>query len=345
MRNPVRFRPRPGHGAVVLAEAHALLESGHDLDTVLAIYEHDSAWLAPLLECSENLQSAIDAEPPSYYFEASLKSRFLEAARERKYRPIEPQGVAGRARTAIASGIVLAGTAAAGIVTFGFVTTDNAVPGDWNYGLKTTQERVDYALARGDSRVDIQLHQTHARVYEIQVLTDRGTISPEQIKKFESEVSQLRTQIEKQTASVDAVQKTQLKALQDLSTVVLNAAAEKNDRVKPAADSARSAVAGAVAASVGTVVVVTEPSPTPSTTNASTTPLAGIEPGGTTVAISDPSASPTSSVEPSATGTPVPPATTQTPPPVATPASTASPAATTVPASATPAPATTTVTP
>lgn len=340
MRIPFRFRPRPGHSAVVLAEAQALLESGHDLDTVLAIYEHDSAWLAPLLECSENLQSAIDAEPPSYYFEASLKSRFLEAARERKYRPIEPQGVAGRARTAIASGIVLAGTAAAGIVTFGFVTADNAVPGDWNYVLKTTQERVDYALARGDSRVDIQLHQTHARVYEIQVLTDRGTISPEQIKKFESEVSQLRTQIEKQTASVDAVQKTQLKALQDLSTVVLNAATEKNDRVKPAADSARSAVAGAVAASVGTVAVVTEPSPTPSTT-----PLAGIEPGGTTVAISVPSASPTSSVEPSATGTPVPPAATQTPPPVATPASTASPAATTVPASATPAPATTTVTP
>lgn len=264
MRIP--FRTPTGHQAAVLSEAHAMLEAGLDRDTVLAVFERESDWLAPMLEFSDGLCSALDAEPASYYFEASLKTRFLEAAQERRYRPVaEPAPRSSRVRTGFASATVLAGTAAAAFAALGFVTADDAVPGDWNYGFKTSQERVEYALARGDSRVDIQIHQAQARVYEIQVLTNRGQVSPEQIQKLENEVVQLKTQIEKAPVALDDVQKQRVKSVQELSAVVLSAASEKNENVKPDASRALTAVnEAAVAAGVGTTVAIANPSPTAS---------------------------------------------------------------------------------
>lgn len=333
MRIP--FRPQPGHNAAVLFEAQTLLDSGQDRDIVLAIYEQDASWLEPLLETSEGICAALDTEPPSYYFEASLKSRFLEAASERRYRPaVEPASRSSRVKTGFASATVLAGTAAAAFATLGFVTADSAVPGDWNYRFKTTQERMEYALARGDHKVDIQINQTQARVYEIQVLTERGDISPQEIQKLEDEVAQLRTQIEKQPTAPDDVQKQKLKGLQDLSAVVLNAATEKNDAVKPAAASALTAVTEAVAAGGVTggrgPVAVTEPSPTP------TQPAAAVvDPGGTIIAITEPTATSVPTSEPTAEPTTPPTALPTVPPPTATP----------VPPTSTPEPPTPTPTP
>lgn len=320
MRIP--FRTQPGHNAAVLSEAQAMLESGQDRDIVLAVFEQDADWLAPLLDFSEDISDALDTEPPSYYFEASLKSRFLEAANERRYRPaIQPAPAASRVKTGFASATVLAGTAVAAFATLGFVTADNAVPGDWNYSFKTTQERMEYALARGDNKLDVQINQTQARVYEIQVLTKRGSISPNEIHKLEAEVAQLRSAVEKRPT--DDVQKQQLRALQDLSTVVLNAATEKNEAVKPAAASALSAVTEAVAAGGvvdGGTAAVREPSVSPTPVKAGVggavgTPIALDDSTPTAAATSEPTlagAAPGATLPPVATATPT------TPPPTPT---------------------------
>lgn len=324
-----------------------MLESGQDRDIVLAVFERDAEWLAPLLDISEGISKALDTEPPSYYFEASLKSRFLEAANERRYRPvIEPAPATSRLKTGLASATVLAGTAVAGFATLGFVTADNAVPGDWNYSFKTTQERVEYALARGDNKVDVQINQAQARVYEIQVLTKRGEISPNEIHKLEAEVAQLRTTVEKRPT--DDVQKQQLRALQDLSTVVLNAATEKNEAVKPAAVSALSAVTDAVAA--GGVTGESGPS-TVREPSVSPTPVkAGVDgPVGTTIPIDEATATPAITSNPTVAGAvpgtlaPPPPPATPPPPPPPEPTATAEPETPT--ATPTPEPETPTPTP
>lgn len=235
---------------------------------------------------------------------------------------------------------MLAGTAVAVFATLGFVTADSAVPGDWNYRLKTTQERVEYALARGDSKVDVQINQTQARVYEIQVLTKRGDISPHEIQKLEDEVAQLRIAVE--SRPTDDVQKQQLRALQDLSTVVLNAATEKNEAVKLAAASVLTAVTEAVAAGGGGgTAAVREPSVSPTPV-----PVGVKDPVGTTIPIEeDPTTVaiptlPTSAGAAPATLAPLPPTATPTSPP-ATPTETATPetpTATTTPETPTPTP-------
>lgn len=103
MRNV--FRSRPGHEAALFAEAQTLIEDGLPLEEVLDIFSADAAWLRPLLECTESIEASLDAEPPSYYFHASLKSRFLEAANERRYRPVvrRESALASKARTVVAS--------------------------------------------------------------------------------------------------------------------------------------------------------------------------------------------------------------------------------------------------
>lgn len=347
MRNV--FRSRPGHEAALYAEAQALIDDGLPLEEVLDLFLKDEAWLRPLLETTESIEAAIEAEQPSYYFHASLKSRFLEAANERRYRPAPRREsvVAAKARTVIASATVLAGTATAGLATFGFVTSDNAVPGDWNYSFKLAQERMEYALATGDQKADVQLHQAQARVYEIQKLTERGNVSEDQIRKLENEAAQLRLQLERQGAQgLTEVQKQQLKNFQDLSTVVLNQAQEKNDRVKPAAQSALNAVTEAVAAgSGGSTVAIPEPtreaaSPTVAPVS-SATPAVGVgaDPTHATGAIPEPTSSAgtpgtpppsATTVAPTATSTPTP-TETPTPPPTETPSPTPSPSATAAP--------------
>lgn len=327
MRN--LFRPRPGHEAAVFAEAQSMLDDGVAFDEVLRIFSNDAPWLKPLLETTDGLDAALEAEPASYYFHASLKSRFLEAANERRYRPAarRQSAVASKTRTLAASATVLASTAAAGVVTLGFVTADGAVPGDWNYSFKLAHERVEYALATGDDKTNLQIHQAQARVYEIQVLTSRGNVSEDQIRKLQDEAAQLRAQYEKQGPTLDEVQRTQLRALQDLSTVVLNQAQEKNDRVKPAASAALNAVTEAVAAGAGTTVSIPEPTATREAAPASTTPVTGTtDPTGTTGSIPEVTNTPppVTTPPPTAVATPVPPTPTPTEPPP-TPTATATP--------------------
>ena len=141
------FDPRPGHDAELFAEAQALADDGLDREFVLALFPDDAGWLAELLDFSAEMKEAVASEPPSYYFEGSLKSKFLAAGRAAARAP-EPQPVfaLSRMRTVAASMSVAMSAAVAGVISLGFVTAGSAVPGDWNYSFKLANERLEYTL-------------------------------------------------------------------------------------------------------------------------------------------------------------------------------------------------------
>ena len=186
------FDSQPGHDAAIFAEAQALADDGLDRDFVLGLFPDDADWLSGLLTFSTELKEAIASEPPSYYFEGSLKSKFLAAGRAAARTP-EPQPVfaLSRMRTVAASMSVAMSAAVLGAITLGFVTAGNAVPGDWNYSFKLANERLEYTLSRGDSRVDIQYRQAEARVQEIRVLSSRGNVSASDLASLEREARAL----------------------------------------------------------------------------------------------------------------------------------------------------------
>ncbi|MBI5949919.1 MAG: hypothetical protein HY875_17415 [Chloroflexi bacterium] len=263
---------KPGYDARTFAEAQALIEDGLELDFVLGLYPDDAAWLAPMLGLSGALAATYTAEQPSYFFEASLKNRFLAAAREAAQpvtaAPTLPAAPApapfARVRTAFAGASVVASAAAVGILTLGFVTAGDAVPGDWNYTFKRANERLDYALSRGDDRVGVQLKQAQARVYEIQKLSSRGDLSEGDLARLEKEARSLADQA--QAHEIDEVTKAELRSLDALTVAVLDAAAAHNPALEPAVATTKKTVSDAVAASVGETSEVTPVTPVASPT-------------------------------------------------------------------------------
>ena len=163
------FDRKAGAEATVFAEAQALLDDGMAFDDVLDLFSAEASWLEPLLRTTTGMRQAVAAEQPSYYFEASLKQKFLAAARrEDRTAPLPVLPAPSRApisprtglRTAFAGSAVAGVAAAIGALTLGFVTSDDAVPGDWNYAFKLANERLEYSLSRGDQRIDVQLGHT-----------------------------------------------------------------------------------------------------------------------------------------------------------------------------------------
>ena len=75
------FDSQPGYDAALFAEAQALADDGLDREFVLGLFPDDAEWLGGLLDFSAELKGAIASEPPSYYFEGSLKSKFIAAGR------------------------------------------------------------------------------------------------------------------------------------------------------------------------------------------------------------------------------------------------------------------------
>ncbi len=172
---------KPDREAEIFAEAAALIDDGLDADFVLGLYPGEGEWLAPMIEARTTIVDASGQDEPSYFFEASLKSKFLAAAREGRQPRGAPQAVGyqrqSAARTAIASAGVMVAAGIMGIVTLGFVTSDEAVPGDWNYSFKRAQERAEYALARGDHKLDVQIDHAQARVAELRKQGDGASSS------------------------------------------------------------------------------------------------------------------------------------------------------------------------
>jgi hypothetical protein len=307
------FDQAPGARDALYAEAQSLVDEGLELSFVLGLYPEDADWLAPLLETAGRVSEAYEATEPSFYFESSLKAKFLGAARVR----FEPErvGAGSRVKRAFAAGSVMAGAGAMAVLTLAFLTSGAALPGDWNYGFKLTQERLEYALSRGSGRLDAQIRQTEARVQEVQALASQGEVSPSVLQELLDETVQLRAEIEREKASAqEPGRQEKLRKLTDEGTTAVRALPASPPLEQKAASVARALEDTAQAAGIGPVATLTpEPEPAP-----------------------EPTATPTEAPSPTATPspTPAPPETTPTLSPSPTPAPTE-----TEPATATAAPA------
>ena len=245
------FDRKPDERSATYAEAQSLIDDGLDLDFVLGIFPDDADWLRDELDFTGDLQEAFSSEPPSYFFEASLKSKFLAAARQPREKA---PAVVSPYKTTFASMAVAAAACGIGILTLGFVTAGSAVPGDWNYSFKLANERLQYTLSSGNDRVNIQLKQTEARVQEIHTLSNSDRLSASDLDRLTSEVRTLTADLSK-TQSLDDVQRLRVKAIADQGTAVLQDVTAK----KPALE----APASAAAAALGDAAVTALTTPTP----------------------------------------------------------------------------------
>lgn len=300
------FERKAGSRAEILAEAQALIDDGLEPDFVLSLFPDDADWLAGMLRVTAAITDAYAAEPASYYFEASLKAKFLARAAE-PTTPAEPLflPVPGYSpvRTAAASIAVLSGAAAVGVLALGFVTAGDAVPGDWNYAFKLANERLEYTLSRGDGRIDVQLRQAEARVYELQQLAARNDNLVASLESLQRELRAIADLAEKQGGLSD-VQKARVKSLAEQSSTVISQARSRPDVDPEKVAAAAAAIDDAVSAALGPVTPLATPEPT-ATPVPSPTPTAEPSPSATATAEPSPTA------PPAETATPAPAATTQ----------------------------------
>lgn len=314
------FERKPDPSDIVFAEAQSLLDDGLDLEVVLGLFPDDAGWLRAELSVAADIAEAANAQAPSYYFEASLKSKFVAAGRVAA-QPVAP-APATPFRTAVASMGVLAGAGIVGVLTLGFVTAGNSVPGDWNYSFKIANERLQYALSNGDDRVDIQLHQAEQRVYEIRTLTRNGKVDASDIDHLQRELRALADLAQQQ--QFDAVQKERVIGLAGTTRVVLDDALTTKPALDPSVTAAAAAVDNAVTALAPAPVKQLPPAPTAtatstatgtatatatSTATASTTATATAETPAPSPSPTATASTPTPSATPAPTGTPSPAAT------------------------------------
>lgn len=320
----------PGHRDALFAEAQALVDDGLDADFVLALYPEDADWLEPLLQTSSHVMSAARDEEPSYYFEASLKSRFIAAGEARAQavpavKPPDP-AVAGepafvhRLSSVMAAGVVVLASAAVGVVTFGFVTADDSVPGDWNYAFKIAGERVDYALATGDERVSIDLNRSRERVYENLSLVSSGKASENVMERLRENLEAIAEHERERT--LDPIERANNRAVGESATAILEDIRRERPELADEVEGVMTVAAGIGSDdgdgdNGGGVDVLDEPEPTP---RPSPTAEPTATPQPTQAPTRTPTPEPTATTEPRPTATP-----THTPEPTAAPTRTREP--------------------
>jgi hypothetical protein len=298
---------RPNREEELFAEAQALVDDGLDLQFVLALYPDDAKWLAPLLDTGIIIGETFAAEEPSYYFEASLKNRFVNAGAEKPARAHEPVREpvvvvpSGPAAGLIRLQGVMAGTAVAlflgtmSVLTLGVVTSGDSVPGDWNYAFKLAGERIEYSLSSGNERVDIQLNHTFARIQELRTLNERGEVSPRLIEEFRHELEEINSLT--RDRPLDPIQQANARAIGESAQAILDEVKEQNPALTEQVESTKAVAAGIG----GTVTAIQEPTatPEPATPAATAEPTETVEP--------DETAEPTGEAtgEPSVTEQPV----------------------------------------
>ncbi len=308
------FESKPGYDADLFAEAQALADDGLDREFVLGLFPDDAEWLAGLLDFSAELKEAIASEPPSYYFEGSLKSKFLAAGRKAA-RAAEPQPVfaLSQMRTVAASMSVALSAAVVGVITLGFVTAGSAVPGDWNYSFKLANERLEYTLSRGDSRIDIQYRQAETRTHEVRVLSARGSVTPADLASLERDARALADLAK--TQNLDDGQQQRGLAIANAALAVIVQSTQKQPALAIPAAAAAAAVSEAATAllpvpsATAAVTASSTPEPTATATvTATETPLATATPQPTATSTPPATPEPTATPSPSSTAKPSPPA-------------------------------------
>ena len=301
---------RPGYEARIFAEAQSLLDEGLDRDLVIELYPEEAPWLAPLLSTTATVIDATRQDEPSFFFEASLKQRFIEAGarKARTNAPAAPTMVPAR-RSFVRAG--LAGTAVAAaagglwLLAFGALTADQASPGDWNYAFRAGGERLNDRLSGGESPVAIQIRQADERVQEIIEASNDGEITEEHLAQLTREAESLQRLASEQT--FDDEQKDELRDLGNTAVQALQDVRQKQPELEPAVQQTVQKVYDAVAAGTGgPVTVITAPSPSPTATPATATPTLTPEP---TEPTPTPTATETPTAEPTEEPTPEPTAT------------------------------------
>lgn len=304
------FERKASYEAELLAEAQAFVDDGLDLDFVLGLFPDDAEWLEPMLTVAIGVEDAFESERPSYYFEASLKSQFLGAAHDP--RPVVPVVIPAPAfspvRTAVATISVASAAAAVGILSLGFITAGDSVPGDWNYTFKLANERFEYTLSRGDHRIDVQLRQAENRYVELNKLSERGDVPLSRIESIQREFDELKQLTKNQ--ELDAMRRSQIDSIGKNAVAVINEVVTNQPELGPGA--------AAISAAIGDTVTALAPPPVATPTSeppASPTPAQTATPAATgtatpaaTTGTSTPEPSVTSTQQPaeSETGTPSP---------------------------------------
>ncbi len=324
------FERKASYQAELLAEAQSLVDDGLDLDFVLALFPDDAEWLERDLACTSGIRDAYEGEQPSYYFEASLKSKFVNTALEPK--PVVPVVIMppafSAARTAVASMSVASVAAAVGVLALGFITAGDSVPGDWNYTFKLANERMEYTLSRGDGRVDIQLRHTEARVHELQRLSSRGEVSTGQLERIQREIGDLKELA--QQADLDEMQRARLEGVgRQGKTVLADINQKQPDIPQKTVDAAAAAFDDMALLGAAGPKEIPTPTATPSVVpSASATPEQSATPTPTPTPTATETPSPSATADPADTSTPDPSATSTIAP---SQAETATPSATTAP--------------
>ena len=248
-----------------------------------------------MLGTSLDLIDATEEIQPSYFFEASLKQKFLaEGARTQPERQRSPilgtPSPAHRFRTAMAGTALVGAAAAIGVFAFGVIRSDD--PGKPDTGGALVSR----------TRFDQRLQETQVRVNEILQRAATGSVSAADLDQIQVDAAALGALA--QEVPLDSQQKERFRDVANTAVTALNVAQEKPE-LKPRAESAFDNVTHAAsAAGVEGVKPLATLAPTKTATPAaSATPVEVTPPA--TPAIS---ATVTSSVAPS-TVTPTPPAT------------------------------------
>lgn len=299
------FERKASAQAELLAEAQSLIDDGLDMEFVLGLFPDDAEWLEGMLTVTTGFADAVAAEQPSYYFEASLKSQFMNAARVPK--PVVPVIMPAPAyspvRTAVASMSVAGVAAALGVLALGFITAGDSVPGDWNYTFKLANERLEYTLSRGDGRVDVQLHQVENRVLELQKLSSRGDVSQGQLERIQRDIDDLKETA--QQKDLDEMQRARLEGLgRQGKSVVADISQKQTTIPQETVDAFAAALDDVMTLGTGGPKEIPTATPTAAATaSPSASATASTTPQPTASASPVPSETPTPSPSPSATPT------------------------------------------
>lgn len=232
MRIPFR-RPPAECFDEVLARCLAAIEAGEaTVESCLAAHPRHAARLGPLLRAAAGVRRGLSSATPDPAFAQRLRARVLAAA-------AAPSAVArpapwwhGLRRPALAMAAAALVLLAMVLAPVAAVTSADALPGDWNYGLKLKTEEVLLALGLRD-----HLDRADERAREIRQLAVIGRYQeiPEVTRAYRAELAEATKPLERpQAAPPQEVRRIEQRvAVQQ--TVIQQAAAKVEQEAQQAA--------------------------------------------------------------------------------------------------------------